>query len=200
MLNGEWGFINNVLYHVFDITGPAWLNERWLALGSAIYAHLWKWLPFWTVILLAGRMSISQEIYDAAEVDGATGLKRFIYITFPLLANMYLVLTLLATIFLLGDFNSVLFRDRRRTGELDASARDARHPQRLRHGQSGTRRGGGHVGLADDDPAGNNPHAPHEIHAGERYDNPDRTLQSGVCVRGAADREACAARRGAGAI
>ena len=109
MLNGEWGFINNVLYHLFDITGPAWLNERWLALGSAIYAHLWKWLPFWTVILLAGRMSISQEIYDAAEVDGATGLKRFIYVTFPLLANMYLVLTLLATIFLLGDFNSVFF-------------------------------------------------------------------------------------------
>ena len=54
-------------------------------------------------------MSISQEIYDAAEVDGATGLKRFIYVTFPLLANMYLVLTLLATIFLLGDFNSVFF-------------------------------------------------------------------------------------------
>jgi multiple sugar transport system permease protein len=109
MLNGEWGFINNVLYHVFDTNGPSWLNERWMALGSAIYAHLWKWLPFWTVILLAGRMSISQEIYDAAEVDGATGLKRFTYITFPLLANMYLVLTLLATIFLLGDFNSVFF-------------------------------------------------------------------------------------------
>ncbi len=109
MLIGEWGFINNVLYHVFDIIGPSWLNERWSALGSAIYAHLWKWLPFWTVILLAGRMSISQEIYDAAEVDGATGLKRFTYVTFPLLANMYLVLTLLATIFLLGDFNSVFF-------------------------------------------------------------------------------------------
>jgi len=109
MLNGEWGFINNALYHLAGITGPSWLNERWLALGSAIYAHLWKWLPFWTVILLAGRMSISQEIYDAAEVDGATGLKRFIYVTFPLLANMYLVLTLLATIFLLGDFNSVYF-------------------------------------------------------------------------------------------
>ena len=89
--------------------GPSWLNERWLALASAIYSHLWKWLPFWTVILLAGRMSIPQEIYDAAEVDGATGLKRFLYVTFPLLANLYLMLTLLATIFLLGDFNSVFF-------------------------------------------------------------------------------------------
>ncbi len=109
MLIGEWGFINNALWHFFGVEGPYWLNERGLALGSAIYAHLWKWLPFWTVILLAGRMSISQEVYDAAAVDGATGLKRFLYITFPLLANLYLVLTLLATIFLLGDFNSIFF-------------------------------------------------------------------------------------------
>src|SRR5437762_7677906 len=109
MLNCEWGLINNFLWIVFGHEGPSWLNSRWLALGSAIYSHLWKWLPFWTVILLAGRMSIPQEIYDAAKVDGATGLRRFLHVTFPLLANLYLVLTLLATIFLLGDFNSVYF-------------------------------------------------------------------------------------------
>jgi multiple sugar transport system permease protein len=109
MLNGEWGLINNAIYHFFGAEGPSWLNERWLALASAIYSHLWKWLPFWTVILLAGRMSISQEVYDAAAVDGATGFKRFLYVTFPLLGNLYLVLTLLATIFLLGDFNSIFF-------------------------------------------------------------------------------------------
>jgi multiple sugar transport system permease protein len=109
MLNGEWGLVNNFLYIVFGLDGPSWLNSRWLALGSAVFSHVWKWTPFWTVILLAGRMSIPQEIYDAAKVDGATGLKRFLHVTFPLLANLYLVLTLLATIFLLGDFNSVYF-------------------------------------------------------------------------------------------
>jgi multiple sugar transport system permease protein len=109
MLNGEWGLINNGLYALFGLDGPSWLNSRWLGLGSAVYAHVWKWLPFWTVILLAGRMSIPTEIYDAAKVDGATGLRRFLHVTFPLLANLYLVLTLLATIFLLGDFNSVFF-------------------------------------------------------------------------------------------
>jgi multiple sugar transport system permease protein len=109
MLNGEWGLVNNFLYIVFGLDGPSWLNSRWLALGSAIFSHVWKWTPFWTVILLAGRMSIPQEIYDAAKVDGATGLRRFLHVTFPLLANLYLVLTLLATIFLLGDFNSVYF-------------------------------------------------------------------------------------------
>jgi len=54
-------------------------------------------------------MAIPQELYDAADVDGATGVKRFVHITFPLLANLYLICTLLSTIFTLGDFNSVYF-------------------------------------------------------------------------------------------
>ena len=109
MLNGEWGLLNNALWILGGIEGPSWLNERWTALGCAIASHLWKWTPFWTVILLAGRMSIPQDIYDAAKVDGATGLNGFLFVTFPLLSNLYLVLTLLATIFLLGDFNTVFF-------------------------------------------------------------------------------------------
>ena len=109
MLNGEWGLINNVIYHLFGLDGPSWLDLRWLALGSAIYSHIWKWMPFWTVILLAGRMAIPQELYDAAKVDGATGWRMFVHINFPLLANLYLICTLLSTIFSLGDFNSVFF-------------------------------------------------------------------------------------------
>jgi multiple sugar transport system permease protein len=110
MLNGEWGLINNALYAFFGIDGPGWLEtSRWLALGSVIASHIWKWMPFWTVILLAGRMAIPQELYEAAEMDGATGLKRFTYVSFPVLANLYLVCTLLSTLFTLGDFNSVNF-------------------------------------------------------------------------------------------
>ena len=109
MLNGEWGLLNNILYLMFHIDGPSWLNERWLALGSVIVSHIWKWTPFWTVILLAGRMAIPTEINDAALVDGATGLRKFIYVSFPLLANLYLICTLLSTIFTLGDFNEVYF-------------------------------------------------------------------------------------------
>jgi multiple sugar transport system permease protein len=109
MLNGEWGFINNLLWEVFGINGPSWLNYRWLALGSVIVSYVWKWTPFWTVILIAGRMAIPQELYEAAKVDGATGMRRFTYVTFPLLANLYLVCTLLSTIWTLGDFNTVYF-------------------------------------------------------------------------------------------
>ena len=110
MLNGQWGLINNMLWNIFGIDGPGWIEtSRWLALGAVITSHIWKWMPFWTVILLAGRMAIPQELYEAAEVDGATGLRRFTHVTFPLLANLYLICTLLSTIFTLGDFNSVYF-------------------------------------------------------------------------------------------
>ena len=110
MLNGQWGLINNALWDLFSIDGPGWLEtSRWLALGSVIASHIWKWMPFWTVILLAGRLAIPQELYEAADMDGATGVKRFTHVTFPLLANLYLVCTLLSTIFTLGDFNSVYF-------------------------------------------------------------------------------------------
>jgi multiple sugar transport system permease protein len=109
MLNGEWGFLNNLLYTLFHIEGPSWLTESSLALGSVIVSHIWKWMPFWTVILLAGRMAIPLEIRETAKLDGATGLRGFVHITLPMLANLYLICTLLSTIFSLGDFNGVYF-------------------------------------------------------------------------------------------
>jgi multiple sugar transport system permease protein len=109
MLNGEWGMLNNILYHLFGINGPDWLTERWTALGSVMVTHIWKWLPFWTIILLAGRMAIPSDIQEAARVDGATGFRLFFHVNFPLIANLYLICTLLSTIFSLGDFNAVFF-------------------------------------------------------------------------------------------
>src|SRR5271155_278860 len=76
MLNGEWGLLNNALYILFGVDGPSWLNTRWLALGSAVCSPVWEWLPVWAVMLLAGRMSIPLEIFVAAKLDGATGLRR----------------------------------------------------------------------------------------------------------------------------
>ena len=109
LLNGEYGLLNNLIYDIFHVTAPDWLTSRWTAFGSACLSHIWKNLPFWTIILLAGRMSIPSDIKDAAKVDGATGLRTFIHVNFPLLANLYLICTLLSTIFSLGDFNTVTF-------------------------------------------------------------------------------------------
>ena len=109
MLIGEQGLVDGLLQALFGIDGPIWFNHRALALASNIVAYIWKWMPFWTVIFLAGRMAMPQEIYEAADVDGATGTRRFVHITFPLLANLYLVCTLLSTIWTLGDFNGAYF-------------------------------------------------------------------------------------------
>jgi multiple sugar transport system permease protein len=109
MLIGQWGFLNSLLSQVFDIEGPVWFNSYWLAMGSNIVAYIWKWMPFWTLIFLAGRMAIPKDVYEAAEVDGATPLRRFAHVTVPLLANLYLICTLLSTAWTLGDFTTVYF-------------------------------------------------------------------------------------------
>ena len=69
--------------------------------------HIWKSLPFWTLILLAGRMAIPAEQYEAASVDGASTWQKFMYITWPSMRGLYLTSTLLSMIWTLGDFNSV---------------------------------------------------------------------------------------------
>ncbi len=108
-VNGQWGMLNNALYMLFGIDGPVYLNDHWMGLACNIGAYIWKNMPFWTVILLAGRMAIPQELYEAAAVDGASGLRKFAHVTFPLMANLYLVCVLLDTVFALGDFNATYF-------------------------------------------------------------------------------------------
>ena len=103
----DQGLVDGLLSGLFGIYGPIWFNDRWLALGWNIIVYIWKWMPFWTVIFLAVRMKIPRDIHDAAEVDGATGARRFIHVTFPLLANLYLVCTLLSTLWTVGDFTTV---------------------------------------------------------------------------------------------
>lgn len=107
MLNSEWGMLNNILWYWFGIDAPWWLVRPNLALGSVITVHIWKYLPFWTLILLAGRMAIATELYEAARIDGASPLQMFTNVTWPHLKNLYITSTLLSTIWSLGDFNSV---------------------------------------------------------------------------------------------
>ncbi len=109
LLNGQWGMLNNLLYLMFGWDGPVYLNSHWMGLTANIGADIWKNLPFWTIILLAGRMSIPQELYEAAAVDGAGGIRKFAHVTYPLMANLYLVCVLLATVFALGNFNATYF-------------------------------------------------------------------------------------------
>jgi multiple sugar transport system permease protein len=107
MLNPEWGVINSLIFRFTGMDGPNWLNEPALALSFSMVMHVWKSLPFWTLILVAGRMSIPSEQYEAAAVDGATSWQKFKFITWPSMRTLYLTSLILSMIWTLGDFNSV---------------------------------------------------------------------------------------------
>jgi multiple sugar transport system permease protein len=107
MLNPEWGVINSLIFRFTGMDGPNWLNEPSLALSFSMVMHVWKSLPFWTLILVAGRLAIPAEQYEAAAVDGASTWQKFRYITWPSMRTLYLTSTILSMIWTLGDFNSV---------------------------------------------------------------------------------------------
>jgi len=107
MLNPEWGIINSAIFRWTGLDGPNWLNDPTLALSFSMLMHIWKSLPFWTLILVAGRLAIPSEQYEAASVDGATRWQKFTYITWPSMRSLYLTSTILSMIWTLGDFNSV---------------------------------------------------------------------------------------------
>jgi multiple sugar transport system permease protein len=107
MLNPEWGVINQLIFKLTAEDGPNWLNDRWLALSMAMLVHVWKSLPFWTMILIAARLAIPQELYEASSVDGASGWQKFRFVTWPSMQAIYLTSLLLSMIWTLGDFNSV---------------------------------------------------------------------------------------------
>ncbi|VTU24276.1 Inner membrane ABC transporter permease protein YcjO [Variovorax sp. SRS16] len=107
MLNPEWGVINTAIFDLTGLDGPNWLNDPTLALCFAMLMHIWKSLPFWTLILVAGRLAIPTEQYEAASVDGASSWQKFRFISWPALRTLYVTSLILSMIWTLGDFNSV---------------------------------------------------------------------------------------------
>lgn len=107
MFNPEWGVINSTIFRLTAMDGPNWLNDPHIGLALAMLTHIWKSLPFWTLILIAGRLAIPKEQYEAASVDGASVWQKFKFVTWPSIRTLYLTSTILSMIWTLGDFNSV---------------------------------------------------------------------------------------------
>jgi multiple sugar transport system permease protein len=84
-------------------TWPMWLGKPILAMGSVITVHVWRLLPLATVILLGGFGSISQDIHDAAAVDGAGFWRHHFQITLPLVRPIMTVAVLFGTVFAFTD-------------------------------------------------------------------------------------------------
>jgi len=106
MMSSQWGILN-LMSEDLGLGTHHWLASRWTAIGAIIVFHIWKYLPFWTVILLAARRGIPREMYEAAAIDGAGVFKMFRFISFPMLAGIYLICSLLSMVFTMGDFTNV---------------------------------------------------------------------------------------------
>ncbi len=113
-LNWKWiyegtqaGLLNMVLYDSGLVsTYVRWLSDVNLALFSVIAAMVWQGTPFYAMMFLAGMQAIPRELYEAAEVDGASVFQRFFNITLPGLTNVIIITVLLSTIW---TANNIVF-------------------------------------------------------------------------------------------
>ncbi len=86
LYNPDFGLLNSFLKMVGVAEPPAWLNSQVYALPAVIVTSIWKNLGYNMLLFLAGLQNISTTYYEAAELDGANGVQRFMHITWPLLS------------------------------------------------------------------------------------------------------------------
>ena len=114
------GIINVILYDWLQLhklfqffglavssTKPFWLSGDPRTLGAIIIPTIWRGWPLSMLMLLAGLQGISQDYYEAADIDGANGWQKFWLITFPLLKPVWSILLLFGMIFNVYSFNIV---------------------------------------------------------------------------------------------
>jgi multiple sugar transport system permease protein len=111
-----WKWLLDSIYSVFNwflvrlhlvSNPPMWLGEPGLAIASVVLVHVWRMLPFATVILLAGLTSIPKDIPEAAAVDGAGFWRTHFQITLPMIRPIVAVAALFGVIFTFTDMTVV---------------------------------------------------------------------------------------------
>ncbi|ALV46604.1 ABC transporter permease [Arthrobacter alpinus] len=98
------GFANQMLGWV-GIPAQPWLSGQTTALPTTIFMDIWQWTPMVVLILLAGLTSLSDEPDEAARMDGANALQRFMFVTLPLMMPTVIVAILLRSIDALKTFD-----------------------------------------------------------------------------------------------
>jgi multiple sugar transport system permease protein len=108
LLSGDFGLINEILVQMRILQAPiAWLAGPRTALAGVMLANIWIGISFNTMLLAPGIAAISPSLYEAAAIDGAGPLKRFRYITLPLLNSTIMVVLLLGFIYTFKIFGLI---------------------------------------------------------------------------------------------
>ncbi len=106
MLEPTIGIFNHLLRGLGLMPQP-WLGSQQQALYVLMVVDIWQWTPMMALIILAGLLSLPQEPYEAALVDGATPFQRFRYVTLPLLVPTLITAVLLRSIEALKTFDII---------------------------------------------------------------------------------------------
>jgi multiple sugar transport system permease protein len=107
------GLINVALLDTGVVTsGIHWLGDPTLAMASVVIANIWRGFPFFGVSFLAAMQTVPQDLYAAADVDGAGAVQKFLHVTLPSIKGVVAVVTLLSTIVTLNDFSIVYIMTR----------------------------------------------------------------------------------------
>ncbi|NLU42127.1 MAG: sugar ABC transporter permease [Firmicutes bacterium] len=102
----DFGLLNYFL-SLLGLPEIGWIADKTWVLPSVVLVDVWQWTPFVVLILLAGLQSLPPEPYEAAEIDGATRLQAFRYITLPLMKRVIVITLLFRTIFSLRAFDTI---------------------------------------------------------------------------------------------
>jgi multiple sugar transport system permease protein len=90
----NYGILNDLLFRLGWLhERVAWLSDPRLAMPAVIMTNIWRGVPFFAIMLLAGLQAIPDELYEAARVDGASVTQRFWHVTLPLLRPIIVVAT-----------------------------------------------------------------------------------------------------------
>jgi len=109
ILNGDYGALNGLLYQLGIIEKYVfWMTNSLAALTFAVLTFTWRYTPFITILFLGVLQSIPEELYEQAKVDGAGALRRFWYITIPMLQRVGAVAIILTCIAAFTVFDDIV--------------------------------------------------------------------------------------------
>ncbi|PCI39263.1 MAG: sugar ABC transporter permease [Elusimicrobia bacterium] len=109
IFNAEYGVMGDLLYKIGLVSSPqiAWLAKPGLAMAACVLADVWKTTPFMALLLMSGLANIPDELYEAAEIDGAGPFRQFCFITLPLLKPTIALAVIFRAIQSFGVFDLV---------------------------------------------------------------------------------------------
>ncbi|MEU7840481.1 ABC transporter permease subunit [Micromonospora sp. NPDC049114] len=131
LLDPIFGSVNNLLtatgigpllvdLHLVDSWPAGWLSDPELAMPSVILVNVWKGVPFFTVCFLAGLKAIPADLYEAATIDGASSMQRFVNVTLPGLRHVITVTVTLSSIWTFNNFDLVWLLTQGGPGDVTA--------------------------------------------------------------------------------